>query len=1234
MSRIKFITLFCCLSTVLFADAWTPFLTIPEATNYKDGCFFGDFVSVGADRRPETANNCWVWTEGDLMHFHFELEEPRMAKVPMNIKEHDGTVWEDDTGEVFLYPTPETYYHFIFNPIGTRYDEKMDDKSWDCDWSVSVNRELYSWSADVTINLKDLGGKPADGTEWGMQVGHTRMTVGHNYAWAASPTKRFRDSRGVIRFGKENHPVARVAGTEKASQPQFVWSDDGKAPECRRAGIVPRSAEIQLHEFDFADVAGTVLYRTNLMLRCSQVKAILKDCVEALKDSEIPGDKMFLTEIAALESINSDESPELCLLLEEEARALRRRIEFRLNREKMSSLGYSEASIVFGVQNSLVRMRPVDFFTGAIGDVLKLDAAANEMEAGQVTIFGGETPLIEVQAKVVQPLTDEKGNAIPAEALRIRRIAQIMTCIPCYQVDYVGPTPDPLMPLKDFDVPAFGNETLWIDVKVPEGTAPGTYQGKIALKARNTDETLVPVTLRVRNFSIPKFSSIPSAFGVWKHKGYEAIDMWTLYEDAFAHRITPYFVCDCPPMLHKPYLELTEKDALLLKIDSKMAGTMMVALASDEKENGATRLDIPAGTSIHRIGNLKELLPGGRLYHLSLILNGSAGATLSATLERPQGKLELIPAATRAIASYKGELVDWPSWEFYAMDPPAVPAVVDWSQFDKDFERALSLGLTAHEAMLGRPQALWARLYREHLSEKGWLKYFYTYLADEPTPDDYPRVNNLLAPIKTIPGGDLMNMMTARSFPEQLGFVDTWCPETYTYDPELAAAEQAKNRNVWWYVAFGNRPPYPNVWMDSPIVETRSWLWQTWKHDLDGILYWSINWWLWRDPWRTGETFKISNGDGNFVYPDLATGKTISSIRWEVMMDGMEDYELFCILEAAKDEIGDRNPELAARIEKLLAINPEVCVSWKEYTRDAALLLAERARLMDCIEDVVAYLGHQPAIVKRPRRRSGLSQQEIQEHYAAYLASEEVRLDNVADQFQKQLAALETPAIQKEDGLALRYSFDEELPIIPDLSGNRMDTGRYGVNFTEGHTGRGVRVVSGEGLWLPAGCAIMDLAAPAGTISFWIKPEYSEAALLDKNRIPVLFYLMETDQNYTPSGLDEIGLYIQDGKLRARVGGTETKVMEFAAIDNPLKLKAWTHLAITWKDAERILYVDGKEAARRTDAFTAPRLDSYQGSLGTHSCTSTDIRTCEGVYDDLRIYKRALTAEEIQNLAR
>lgn len=997
-------------SAMLFATEWNSLLVVPEAQKAADGAYFGELVVVDGTAKPDVATRVWMWIQEDKLHLRVEADDPLMSEIPATVTKRDGDVWADDSIDFFIKPSNGKVYHFIYNAIGTQFDACDDDVRWNGDWSVKVDRELYAWKSDVVIDLNDLGGKPAVGDEWGFQFGRCRFArnVARSFCWNPTGTLRFKDAFGTIRFGNANHPVAMIPDTENANQPQYLWSE-GNAPECRKVETVEHDGEYLTHRFEFTDGQGGAVYRVNWVKRTSRVSAILKNALAALESSEEFVDRALVADARVLMGVNCDATPELCALLEEEATVLRHRMEYRLFSREMRRLGKPEDGIVYGIQNTLVRMRPVDEFSGVIGGEIHLDSARNEMEAVQVTVFAGEGQLHHVEARFSKPLTNADGAEIPAECLRVRRLGYVKTCVPTYKVDYVGLYPDPLMPATPFDVAPYGDETLWVDVVVAPDAAPGIYKGTLAIQSRNADLTEIPVTLRVRNFNIPRKSSIVSAFGAWFWPSLPyVVDEWALYEDMLEHRVTPYSVARTPKMVQKPFLQLGESDALEISVDSKMAGTLKVSLKA--ADGGAPRtLDraILQGENLVRLENLSELLPTGRLYKVAFELENAPGAELSLALHRGAdgSTLELLPATFHSVVLGRdGERSSWPTWEYLAIGEGTTPPVMDWSEFDADVQRGLDLGITAHNTIFGEDFEVWIKPYRDHLVEKGWIDLFYTYLADEPVPEDYPLVNERQEPVKKYAGTDLMNMMTARSFPPELCFVDTWCPEVYSFNPEGAAAEQAKNRNVWWYVAFGARPPYPNVWIDSPITETRVWLWQTWKHDLDGILYWSVNWWPLADPWRTGETFKVSNGDGNFLYPD-ASGKPIASIRWEVLRDGFEDYELFCMLEAARDEIGDGNPALTERISTLLAVNPEVCVSWEEYTYDAAKILSERVKLMDCLEEAVAFLGHQPEITRRPRRRPGMSQAEIDAAVQAFRLSEDARQRKVAEEYQKVLDA-------------------------------------------------------------------------------------------------------------------------------------------------------------------------------------------------------------------------------------
>ena len=82
-------------------------------------------------------------------------------------------------------------------------------------------------------------------------------------------------------------------------------------------------------------------------------------------------------------------------------------------------------------------------------------------------------------------------------------------------------------------------------------------------------------------------------------------------------------------------------------------------------------------------------------------------------------------------------------------------------------------------------------------------------------------------------------------------------------------------------------------------------------------------------------------GDGMLYYPDLGP-----SVRLEMIRDGIDDYEYFCIL----DRLTKDQPDHPAR--KLLSIPEDIVQEVARYTTDPQLLRAYRRKLAEAIEEL------------------------------------------------------------------------------------------------------------------------------------------------------------------------------------------------------------------------------------------------------------------------------------------
>ena len=277
------------------------------------------------------------------------------------------------------------------------------------------------------------------------------------------------------------------------------------------------------------------------------------------------------------------------------------------------------------------------------------------------------------------------------------------------------------------------------------------------------------------------------------------------------------------------------------------------------------------------------------------------------------------------------------------------------------------------------------RLLVEHLRAKGWLEKAYVYWFDEPDPKDYAFVAEGMALIKRVAPG-LTRMLTEQPEPALFGHVDLWCPVVSNIKPEAIAERKKAGERFWWYLCCGPRAPYIGLFIDHPAVDLRVWAWLSRKWGVEGQLVWTSNYWTssaafpppdlqnpWADPmsyvsgysYKPGQIGYWGNGDGRFLYPpnrepkaDKAKHLTgpINSIRWEMLRDGIEDYELFALLDAliAKAKAAGRAAALLPEAEKLAQVPDAVILDDKTYSKDPQPLLAHRRRVAEMVERLAA----------------------------------------------------------------------------------------------------------------------------------------------------------------------------------------------------------------------------------------------------------------------------------------
>ena len=942
--------------------------------------------------------------------------------------------------------------------------------------------------------------------------------------------------------------------------------------------------------------------------------------------------------------------------LGEEVTALGRRVDgLRLRAAALAAGGQSIYAT--GVQSPLVKMLRDEPFTGQIEAPLALSAARNEYEAAQLVLFAFDQPLRQVRLEFSE-LVGRSGQHFASRNLSWRQVGYIPTEKPTYAVSFVGLWPDPLLPSAPFDVAAQSFESTWISAYVPSGTPPGDYQGTVTIRPENAPARTVPLRLHVLGFTLPRTNHLKTSFGCSVGG---RLDRYKWWDNMLAHRVSPTGAPGAT--IGQPRLDLSAYPRLAfsarrvagspeasvrLQIGSEQSPQSLygpLALGADWRE---FVIDLPAGRDAVRSLGLQLAAPADLTLEVKDLRAVGPGEALRVAPQASQwygGAGSAVTAGPGGVLRFTftreatgGWLQDWPAAYVSVWEAANKPATMDFSAFDEYVRRygprglsacAVNVPSTSYQQDAARAvrrlresgTAAVAAGWEQHLRQTGLLPMAYTYMADEPEAAFFPTLNGILSEVhRGAPG--LANMMTARGAGAKgLHDVDIWCPEVYSFNPEGAAAEQARGREVWWYVAFSTRHPFPNYWVDYPALDCRVLWWMAWKHKLDGILYWSINY-QWDKAWQTAALYPGANGDGSLVYP-AADGGVVASIRWEAIRDGAEDYEYLwllreCVVQASKRRIA---PDLVAHARRLLAIDDRTVRSFKEYNPDPSRLLADRADMGTTIEALCRALGAQPA--DRPLQTS--------RRMPAPSAQPCVAPPQTVAQ---PVGADANPVPPAAGAAGACYRFEGSEPFITDDSGAANHGLVQGGERVAGRFGQGLKL-SGDrsSVTLPGAATLLAPSCTSGTVALWVKPDYDPLCQAGDtwSGWTVFLYAQRTSGNGLPDGYNEIGLSAHGQTLFGKVNSTGD-YGSYPSTPMPLRQGVWSHLALTWTGEERVLYVDGKPVARTTGHFAPTQLDGCPVVVGKHPPTGR--WGFKGTVDDVLVSPRALTAAQVAALAR
>jgi len=420
--------------------------------------------------------------------------------------------------------------------------------------------------------------------------------------------------------------------------------------------------------------------------------------------------------------------------------------------------------------------------------------------------------------------------------------------------------------------PAEGYRVVWFTFDVPQGAAAGDYAGEVTV-AGACGKRVFKVGLKVVDRTLPAYKDRAFFLDLWQHP-------WNV---ANYYGVEPY--SDAHFAQLKPLYE-----------ELARAGQRVILTSI---------VDLPWGEGYNEEG-------------------GEIRGMVDYTLDPKRGYVADFTKFDRYVEFAK-QCGLGPQIHCYTIVKFNSKHIFYYTDGKTGERRAMELyeGTPAYERFL---TPLLVQL-QKHLEKKGWIDDAYIAI-DEVPPERLPVARNFLkrvAPKFKFALASNVDPMRYRTLDPDVdvmsqilwkgghGIENIFNAE---YDA-FRAKRRARGQLTTFYVC--TEPQKPNTWLESPLAES-AWigLYSAAK-EYDGFLRWAVILWP-KDPWNyLGDDLScMPAGEVQLLYPGA-----LASSRWEVLRDGIEDWEKIRLLRAEKAV----TPDLQAAMDEL---------DWEAVNADSA----------------------------------------------------------------------------------------------------------------------------------------------------------------------------------------------------------------------------------------------------------------------------------------------------------
>jgi len=174
----------------------------------EEGATLSDFYRLDGTRYAAQATRGFLARDDSHLYVFFLCRESQMDRVRERVADRDGSVYTDDSIEIFIQPSEsgDTYFQLVGSVRGTRCDvkivKKVMDSDWNPDWTVAVSRGKSEWTLEARIPFSVLGAAPQAGAVWRMNFCRNETPDKEISSWSAAFGSFHNQRRfGRVRFG-------------------------------------------------------------------------------------------------------------------------------------------------------------------------------------------------------------------------------------------------------------------------------------------------------------------------------------------------------------------------------------------------------------------------------------------------------------------------------------------------------------------------------------------------------------------------------------------------------------------------------------------------------------------------------------------------------------------------------------------------------------------------------------------------------------------------------------------------------------------------------------------------------------------------------------------------------------------------------------------------------------------------------------------------------------------------